>query len=123
MLSLDILKELNRQLKKAEKACRGIESALRISLDDDQTEFGVTLFTDCSDEAVLTAFIAVPSWDVERTYTIGTYKDCYFPDVHEIMQGAFILLSMFVLEHMISEDTRDVLLMSLDYVRESSRDE
>lgn len=111
-------KELKKSLKKADKACRAIESALKISLDDEMIEFCVNSFEDCSEEVTITACLYVPSWDVERTYTIGSYSQCYVPGPEEIMQGALVLLSLFVLDHMISNDVQKSLLSALGYVRE-----
>lgn len=112
-------KELKKSLKKADKACLAIESALKISLDDEMIEFGISTFEDCSEEITITACLYVPSWDVERTYTIGSYSQCYVPEVNEIMQGALVLLSLFVLDHMISTDTQASIMRSFGYVRES----
>lgn len=112
-------KELKMSLKKADKACRAIESALKISLDDEMIEFGINTFEDCSEEVTITACLYVPSWDVERTYTIGSYSQCYVPGPEEIMQGALILLSMFVLDHMISTTMQADILRSFGYVKES----
>ena len=112
-------KELNKSLKKADKACRAIESALKISLDDENIEFGISTFEDCSEEITLTACLYVPSWDVERNYTIGSYSQCYVPGPEEIMQGALVLLSMFVLDHMISMTAQADILRSFGYVKES----
>ena len=112
-------KELNKSLKKADKACRAIESALKISLDDEMIEFGISTFEDCSEEITLTACLYVPSWDVERTYRIGSYSQCYVPEVSEIMEGALVLLSMFVLDHMISTTAQADILRSFGYVKES----
>lgn len=111
-------KELNKSLKKADKACRAVESALKISLDDENIEFGISTFEDCSEEITLTACLYVPSWDVERNYTIGSYSQCYVPGPEEIMQGALVLLSMFVLDHMISTDTQASFMSALGYVKE-----
>ena len=112
-------KELNKSLKKADKACRAVESALKISLDDERIEFGISTFEDCSEEITLTACLYVPSWDVERTYRIGSYSQCYVPEVSEIMEGALVLLSMFVLDHMISTTAQADILRSFGYVKES----
>lgn len=112
-------KELKQSLKKADKACRAIESALKISLDDERIEFGISTFEDCSEEITITACLYVPSWDVERTYTIGSYTQCYVPGPEEIMQGALVLLSMFVLDHMISTTMQADILRSFGYVKES----
>ena len=112
-------KELNKSLKKADKACRAVESALKISLDDEMIEFGISTFEDCSEEITLTACLYVPSWDVERTYRIGSYSQCYVPEVSEIMEGALVLLSMFVLDHMISTTAQADILRSFGYVKES----
>ena len=112
-------KELNKSLKKADKACRAVESALKISLDDENIEFGISTFEDCSEEITITACLYVPSWDVERNYTIGSYSQCYVPGPEEIMQGALVLLSLFVLDHMISTDTQADILRSFGYVKES----
>lgn len=112
-------KELKQSLKKADKACRAIESALKISLDDERIEFGISTFEDCSEEITLTACLYVPSWDVERTYTIGIYSQCYVPGPEEIMQGALVLLSLFVLDHMISTTMQADILRSFGYVKES----
>ena len=112
-------KELNKSLKKADKACRAIESALKISLDDENIEFGISTFEDCSEEITLTACLYVPSWDVERTYRIGSYSQCYVPEVSEIMEGALVLLSLFVLDHMISTTAQADILRSFGYVKES----
>lgn len=112
-------KELNKSLKKADKACRAVESALKISLDDEMIEFGISTFEDCSEEITITACLYVPSWDVERNYTIGSYSQCYVPGPEEIMQGALVLLSLFVLDHMISTDTQADILRSFGYVKES----
>lgn len=112
-------KELKKSLKKADKACRAIESALKISLDDEMIEFGINTFEDCSEEITLTACLYVPSWDVERTYTIGSYSQCYVPGPEEIMQGALVLLSLFVLDHMISITMQADILRSFGYVKES----
>ena len=112
-------KELNKSLKKADKACRAVESALRISLDDERIEFGISTFEDCSEEITLTACLYVPSWDVERTYRIGSYSQCYVPEVSEIMEGALVLLSLFVLDHMISTTAQADILRSFGYVKES----
>ena len=111
-------KELKQSLKKADKACRAIESALKISLDDEMIEFGINTFEDCSEEITLTACLYVPSWDVGRTYTIGSYSQCYVPEVNEIMEGALVLLSLFVLDHMISNDMQASFMSALGYVRE-----
>lgn len=111
-------KELKKSLKKADKACLAIESALKISLDDERVEFGISTFEDCSEEVTITACLYVPSWDVERTYTIGSYSQCYVPGPEEIMQGALVLLSMFVLDHMISSDMQASFMSALGYVRE-----
>lgn len=112
-------KELNKSLRRADKACRAIESSLKISLDDEMIEFGISTFEDCSQEITLTACLYVPSWDVERTYTIGSYSQCYVPGPEEIMQGALVLLSMFVLDHMISNDIQQSFMSALGYVKES----
>jgi hypothetical protein len=112
-------KELKKSLRKADRACRAIESALKISLDDEMIEFGISTFEDCSEEVTITACLYVPSWDVERTYTIGSYSQCYVPEVNEIMEGALVLLSLFVLDHMISSDTQASIMRSFGYVRES----
>ena len=112
-------KELKKSLKKADKACLAIESALKISLDDENIEFGISTFEDCSEEVTITACLYVPSWDVERTYTIGSYSQCYVPGPEEIMQGALVLLSMFVIDHMISNDMQAEILRSFGYVKES----
>ena len=112
-------KELKKSLKKADKACLAIESALKISLDDERIEFGINTFEDCSEEITLTACLYIPSWDVERTYTIGSYSQCYVPEVCEIMEGALVLLSMFVLDHMISTTMQADILRSFGYVKES----
>lgn len=112
-------KELKKSLRKADKACRDIESALKISLDDEMIEFGISTFEDCSEEVTITACLYVPSWDVERTYTIGSYSQCYVPGPEEIMQGALVLLSMFVIDHMISNDMQASFMSALGYVRES----
>ena len=112
-------KELKQSLKKADKACRAIEQALKISLDDERIEFGISTFEDCSEEITLTACLYVPSWDVERTYRIGSYSQCYVPEVSEIMEGALVLLSLFVLDHMISTTAQADILRSFGYVRES----
>lgn len=112
-------KELKKSLTKADKACRAIESALKISLDDERVEFGISTFEDCSEEITITACLYVPSWDVERTYTIGSYSQCYVPGPEEIMQGALVLLSMFVLDHMIPGDLQAEILRSFGYVKES----
>ena len=111
-------KELKKSLKNADKACRAIESALKISLDDEMIEFGISTFEDCSEEITITACLYVPSWDVERTYTIGSYSQCYVPGPEEIMQGALVLLSMFVIDHMISSDMQASFMSALGYVRE-----
>ena len=111
-------KELKKSLKNADKACRAIETALKISLDDERVEFGISTFEDCSGEITLTDCLYVPSWDVERTYKIGSYSQCYVPEVNEIMEGALVLLSLFVLDHMISNDTQASILRSFGYVRE-----
>ena len=111
-------KELKQSLKKADKACRAIESALKISLDDEMIEFGINTFEDCSEEVTITACLYVPSWDVERTYRIGSYSQCYVPEVSEIMEGALVLLSIFVLDHMISTTAQADILRSFGYVKE-----
>ena len=112
-------KELRKSLTKADRACRAIESALKISLDDERVEFGISTFEDCSEEVTITACLYVPSWDVERTYTIGTYSQCYVPEVNEIMEGALVLLSLFVLDHMISTTMQADIMRSFGYVKES----
>ena len=112
-------KELRKSLTKADRACLAIEKALRISLDDERVEFGISTFEDCSEEITLTACLYVPSWDVERNYTIGSYSQCYVPGPEEIMQGALVLLSMFVLDHMISTTAQADIMRSFGYVRGS----
>ena len=112
-------KELKKSLTKADKACRAIESALKISLDDERVEFGISTFEDCSEEVTITACLYVPSWDVERTYHIGSYSQCYVPGPEEIMQGALVLLSLFVLDHLISTTTQADIMRSFGYVKES----
>lgn len=112
-------KELKKSLTKADRACRAIESALKISLDDERIEFGISTFEDCSEEITITACLYVPSWDVERTYNIGSYSQCYVPGPEEIMQGALVLLSLFVLDHMISTSMQEDILRSFGYVKES----
>ena len=111
-------KELRKSLTKADRACLAIESALKISLDDERIEFGISTFEDCSEEITLTACLYIPSWDVERTYRIGSYSQCYVPEVSEIMEGALVLLSLFVLDHMISTTTQADILRSFGYVKE-----
>ena len=113
-LSPEYLKQINRQVKKADRACRGIESALKISLDDELIEFGISVIDNVF-EVTLVACLYIPSWDVEQHYTIGTYQECYYPEVGEIMEGAFILLSMFVLDHLISANTQTEILSSIGY--------
>ena len=111
-------KELRKSLTKADRACHAIEQALKISLDDERIEFGISTFEDCSEEITLKACLYIPSWDVERTYTIGRYSQCYVPEVNEIMEGALVLLSIFVLDHMISTTTQADILRSFGYVKE-----
>lgn len=117
-LSPDKDKLLAKNLKRADKACRGIESALKIALDDELIAFGVDAWEDCSPEVKLTAYIRIPSWDVEQTYDTGTFTDSYIPEVQEIMDGAWQLLAWFILEHMVSDDLRASLLYPLGYVKE-----
>lgn len=112
-------KELRKSLTKADRACRAVEQALKISLDDERVEFGISTFEDCSGEITLTACLYVPSWDVERTYRIGSYSQCYVPGPEEIMQGALVLLSLFVLDHLISTSMQEDILRSFGYVKES----